>query len=156
MRPVRKQATEAERHSPSFLKVHDHELGVLLALPCWMLRLFVHLVQVTNYQTGAGHTTLTDLVELMRPIQRHYGPRVFVPDTQAVRKGLLEFERAKIFARDKARSQRDRFIFFVVAPRGGQVRPRLRLEGVTRRGVHKPPRPLDKEVSLEEETHVVQ
>jgi hypothetical protein len=156
MRPVRKAATEAARHSPSFTKIHDHELGVLLTMHCWALRLFVHLVQLTNYQTGAGRTTCTDLAKLMQPLQKQHGPKAFCPNARAVRDCLLRFEEAKIFARDKASSQKDRFIFFIVAPRSGQVRPSLRLGGVTRRGVHKHPRPLDDEVSLEEETHVVQ
>lgn len=137
MRQSGRVATDAARHTPGFVKLFDHEIACLVTLPGWMLRLFLHLIELTNYRTGAGSTRLATLVQLMTPIQPASGPKHYVPDAQAVRKAILAFERSLILARDKSRSEREGLLFFLVSPRGVQVRPRPELEGGTRRGVDK-------------------
>jgi hypothetical protein len=129
-------ATDTAKHAPGYVRIFDHELACLYALPGWMLRLFVHLVELTNFRTGAGSTHLADLVQLMTPLQSvNGGPRHFVPDEWACRRALLAFERAHILARDKRRSERERFLFFMVSPRVAKVRPSFSSAGQFRRGV---------------------
>lgn len=137
MRQSGRIATEASRQAPGFLKLFDHETACLEALALWTFRLFAHLVRCTNYRTGAGSTSLAELVRLMTPIQPARGPRLYVPDQQAIKKALLAFERARILARDTGRSERDGLLFFMVSPRVAKVRPSLKLDPQTRTPVDK-------------------
>jgi hypothetical protein len=135
MRKAARVATDSAKHAPGFIALFDHELACLDPLPAWMLRLFVHVVRSSNFVSGAGMTRLADLVKLMTPIQPRSGPKHYVPDVWAVRRAILAFERACILVRDKRRSAKEGFVFFLVAPRVAKVRPTPGLAGGTRRGV---------------------
>jgi hypothetical protein len=97
-----------------------------------MTRLFVHLVRISNFRTGAGSTTFAQLVIMLTPLQPRSGPRYYVPDAQAVRKAVVGFEERRILARDQTRRDGTQFLFFMVLDRGAQARPMPKLEGGTR------------------------
>lgn len=115
--------------------LYEHETDVLDPLPLWMTRLFLHLVRISNFETGKGSTTFAQLVRLLTPSQSRFGPREYVPNEQAVRRAVLDFEECGILSRDKDASMQARKLFFTVCDRQAVVRPTPRLEGVTRRGV---------------------
>lgn len=128
-------ANSLQKAGNSYCQLHGHELAVLDSMPAWMTRLFMCLVRVSNFKTGAGSTTFAQLVLMLTPLQPRSGHKHFVPTEQAIRKGVLAFESSRILARDKARSQGERLLFFAVLERGAQVRSPFECEGVMRRGV---------------------
>ena len=124
MRQAAQVATKAPQESPGFLKLFDNEIDCLQALPLWMFRLFATLVRCSNYRTGQGQTSIDDLIAQLSPLQPlHGGPRTYTPNALAIRRALVDFERAQIFMRDKGHNQRAGLLFFMIAPRTTKVRP---------------------------------
>lgn len=121
-----------------FLLLHAHELDVLATLPLWTLALFVQLLRLVDFKTGAGCTTVPQLVRALQPLQPARGRRHFAPDAQAVIKAIRELEARRILARDKGRSRAENLLFFTVAPRVAKVRPGSKLDPLKRTPVDKP------------------
>lgn len=118
--------------SSGFAVLWAHELDVLDSLDGWMTRLFLRLVRISDFTSGAGTTTFAELVAYMTPIQPRRGPRLFAPDVQAVKRAIAALEKRRILTRDKGASQRARLLFFVVASRRAAVRPMAKLDPLTR------------------------
>lgn len=116
----------------AFLVLHQHELLVLDALPLWFARLFMHLVRLSDYRSGMGSVTYAGLVAALTPIQPRSGPRHYVPDVQAVKKAVRVLEDRRILSRDKAHSQAEQSLLFMVCGRYAEARPSSELEPQTR------------------------
>ena len=138
MKKTAVKASSLLQAGSSYCQVHGHELAVLDSLPAWMTRLFMALVRISDFKTGIGSTTFTQLVVMLTPLQPRNGRKHYVPNVQAIRKGVVLFEARRILARDKALSQGERLLFFTVFGRGAQARSAPDIEGVYRRGVDKP------------------
>ena len=115
-----------------FIIVFEYELEVLRTLPPWMRALFEELAACCNFSTGAGQTTCAALIARLTPIQPRSGPRLYVPDAQAIRKALKRFETCDIVTRLKNASQAGECLFFEIEPRGAKVRPQPKLDKGTR------------------------
>lgn len=132
MKKARIAAVKAVRQSGAFLLLHEHEAAVLDALPGWAYRLFLALLRASNFNSGQGDTTYSNLERAMRPIQPRSGPRHFVPDLQAIKKLVRQLEERRILSRDKLHSQDQGRLLFMVAPRYAEARPLPKLEPLTR------------------------
>lgn len=130
----RARRTALRKATGAFLIVHSHEMRVLEERPAWFARLWLALVSVTDFRTGFGGATYARLVEMCRPVQPRTGRRAFVPSVDAVRRAVLDFERASILARDRRHSVAAAFLFFRVAPRYVEVRAPSEFAGGIRRG----------------------
>ena len=120
-----------------FTKLFTFEELILDTLPLWQYRLFSLLVRLSRYSTGVGVASIADLVQAMTPIQPRSGPKHYVPNGQAIYKAVVGFEDRHILARDKRRSQSEKVIHYLLAPRNAKPRPTPELEGQTRRAVDK-------------------
>lgn len=131
---MRKAAVKVNllRPNSKFFLLHGHELDVLDSLPLWMTRLFLALVRCSNFKTGIGSTSFAQLALMLTPLQPVRGPRHFAPNEQAIKKGVLVFEDRLIVARDKARSDQEKVLFFAVCDRRVEVRPAPKLDPSTR------------------------
>lgn len=114
------EGAHARRRRHQFLKLHDEELHVLQALPCWMFRLFAALVLLADFRTGQGEVHYAQLIRALRPIQpANGGPRHEEFSEWQVRDALLRFERARILKRRTFDSAQQAAIFFSVSKRSG-------------------------------------
>lgn len=97
--------------SSAYLQLHQHEVDVLDSLDAWLTRLFLRLVRFSDFRTGIGCTTFAELSAKLAPIQPRRGTRLYAPDAQACKKGVLLFEDRRILARDKARCDQEKLLF---------------------------------------------
>ncbi len=108
----------------AYLILHKHEWHALEQLQGWAARLFLTLLWFVDHKTGQGQVTYPMLADCMAPAQPARGPRLFVPDIQAVRRMVREFEQLRILSRDVKHSDGNTALFFEVAPRYEQARPK--------------------------------
>lgn len=113
--------------SGRFLLLHEHETDVLDTLPLWMDRLFRMLVRVSDYSSGAGSVAFAQLVLWLTPLQPRRGPRHYAPNLRAIKDAVRGFEQRQLLRRDKALSQGEGLLFFMVSPRLLEVRPTSKL-----------------------------
>lgn len=94
------------------------ELASLMLLPPWYLRLFVHLIQLSDPRSGQGQTSYTELQELLTPLQPRSGPKFDVPTAKAVRTALDRFVEMGVMTRSSGDNASSRVLRFAVATRG--------------------------------------
>lgn len=93
------------------------ELETLMLMPPWYLRLFVHLLQISDRQTGLGKTSYAELVQLLTPLQPTSGRKFDVPTAKAVRTALDCFVEAGIMSRSSEINAADRALHFAISAR---------------------------------------
>ena len=120
-----------------FSKVFTYEEDILLTLPGWQYRLFRLLLNFSNFRTGVGVASIADLILGMTPIQPRSGTKHFVPSEMAIYRAIVGFEERRILVRDKRRSQSEKVIHYLLAPRNAKPRQTSELVGQTRRAVDK-------------------
>lgn len=138
---MKQVAKRALHRSHRYVLIYEHEYEVLDGLPYWMERLFRVLVQLSIYRTGLGQTTYRELVERMAVLQPRTGKRHYVPDQWAVWRALVTFSESHILWRNTGWSQKAGAIFFELAPRTAQARPKAERAP----GARTPPTSLDNE-----------
>lgn len=104
-------------HYPEDVVLFKDELASLVLMPPWYVRLFVHLVQISDRTTGQGQTSYAELVRLLAPLQPASGPKFDVPTAKVVRTALDRFVDAGIVSRSSAANAADRTLRFAIAPR---------------------------------------
>jgi len=132
LKKLRISAIRAAKQTGAFRLLHEHEEDVLMSLAPWAYRLFAMLLRCASHKTGQGETSYAHLEKLMQPIQPRTGPKLFAPDVQAIKKMIRQLEDRRIISRDKAHSQAEGRLFFMVAPRYAEARPLAELEPLSR------------------------
>lgn len=126
MKSTRRSLRKASDGS-AFLILHKHEWVALEQLAGWATRLFMTLLWFADHKTGLGQVTYPLLAAHLTPAQPARGPRLYAPDTQAVRRMVREIEGLGILSRDIKHSDSNTALFFGVLPRYEQARPKQNL-----------------------------
>ena len=109
----------------AFAIVHPRELAALLDLPSEAARLWLLLLSVIDFDTGAGQGSYAHLAQSMAPPPSPLGGRPRPAFTaQAVRGLVLRLEQCGILERDTLASEQQQRLIFRVAPRkpGAELR----------------------------------
>lgn len=122
-RHVRNLVAVAGDAEPGYTLIRGAERKALDTLDYWLRALFERLVRSSDYESGEGSTSYAALVKhLGRVVQPTRGPRIWVPDLQAVQRGVIALESRGLLTRRKERSQHERKLCYQLKPRRAQVR----------------------------------
>lgn len=104
----------------SFLPLTEPEVVKLRQVPAWMRWLYLELVGLSDFRTGAGRSSWAQLVSLLDWDKPERGRRAAAElGLQQVRRAFEQLAGLGLIARDKGRNEQTGWLFFQVAPRTG-------------------------------------